>query len=70
MNISQQLTITEQYDEVDRRFREALYAIHNSGRSAETRRDLFKKLQDGHYNAPTAAAQLEAIKEVMDELRG
>lgn len=70
MNAPQQLTINQQYDEVDRRYMEALYAIHNSQRSSETRLDLLKRLQDGHSNATTAAAQLKAVKEVLDELRG
>jgi hypothetical protein len=69
MNIPQ-MTIAELYDEIDRRYMEVLYAIHRSGRSAETRFALLQKLQDGHGNAPTVAAQLEAIKLVMEELRG
>ena len=69
MNTSRQ-TIVEEYNEVDRRYLEALYAIHQSGRSSETRLDLLKKLQDGHGNATSAATQLAAIKFVMEELRG
>jgi hypothetical protein len=69
MNTPQQTT-AELYDEVDRRYMEALYAIHRSGRSAETRFILLQKLQDGHGNAPTAAAQLEVIDLIMKELRG
>jgi hypothetical protein len=67
---TQQQTITALYDEVDRRYTEALYAILESERASETRLDLLKKLQDGHSNAATAAAQLESIKAVMEELGG
>jgi len=63
-------TLAESYDEVDRRYTEALYAILDSRRSSQTRLDLLKKLQDGHATAPTAAAQLESIKAVMEELAG
>jgi mevalonate kinase len=69
MNQPQQ-TINEQYDEVDRRYTEALYAIHESRRSAETRLALLTKLQDGHGAATSAAAQLEVIRSVMEELAG
>ncbi len=62
--------ITDQYNEVDRRYLEALYAIHQSERSAETRLMLLHRLQDGHSRAGTPAAQLESIKQVLDELRG
>jgi hypothetical protein len=65
-----QRTITELYDEVDRRYTEALYAILASERASETRLDLLKKLQDGHSSATSAVAQLESIKAVMEELRG
>jgi len=65
-----QQTITELYDEVDRFYMEALYAIHESRRAPQKRLDLLKRLQEGHATAPTAAAQLEAIKAVMEELRG
>jgi hypothetical protein len=67
---TQQQTITELYDEVDRRYTEALYAILDSKRAPETRLDLLTKLQDGHSNAATAAAQLESIKSVLEELAG
>jgi hypothetical protein len=69
MNAPQQ-TITALYDEVDRRYTEALYAIYESRRSAEARLELLKRLQNGHATAPTAAAQLESIKAVMEELGG
>jgi hypothetical protein len=67
---TQQQTINEQYDEVDRQYTEALYATHESRRSAETRLALLTKLQDGHGKATSAAAQLEVIKSVMEELAG
>jgi hypothetical protein len=63
-----QRTITEQYDEVERAYAEALYAIHNSQRPLDARLDLVERLMDGHGNATSAAAQLAAIKAVMEEL--
>ncbi len=63
-------TLAESYDEVDRQYTEALYAIFESGRSADSRLALLTKLQEGHATAPTAAAQLEIIRQVMAELAG
>jgi hypothetical protein len=68
--MTDQQTLTEQYDEVERDYTEALYAILSSRRSSESKDALLKKLCDGHGNAATAAAQLEAIRLVLKELEG
>lgn len=70
MNPQSHVSIRDEYDEVDARFKEALFAIHQSQRSPEERQRLLKALMDGHGNAPTAQKQLEAIRAVMKELRG
>ncbi len=70
MNAPQPMTISEQYDEVDRLYGEALLAIFESKKTAVTRMALLMKLQYEHSHAPTAAAQKEAIQKILDELRG